>query len=78
MMEYFFGYYEYNSLWWPISWAEEDGIPTGVRPHCQIDNKWTITEAEFNSTLQEMVKRYPRKIVEEVTTVGTEFNRMSS
>lgn len=71
MMKYYMGYHNWHGQYWPITWMEEDGEPVGSRPYVQKEDKFEITESEFNSTLTELVRKYPRKIVEVVTTEVT-------
>ena len=63
MRKYFFAYYEWNGIVYPVAWVEEDGLPIGEHPKPIEGTKKEINEAEFTWPLQVLKKTYPAPIM---------------
>ncbi len=57
---YYFAYYFYNGLYWPMKWTTESGITVGGHPTPAI-NPIEIEAEDFGLTLTELVRKYPRQ-----------------
>lgn len=59
MRKYFFAYYEWNGMIFPVSWVEEDGACIGGHQREIEGSKVEINEAAFVGPLAVLMELYP-------------------